>query len=422
MSAAGRVERDEADDPDLQTLFHGGSSLGGARPKAHVRDQQGRLGITKFPSPSKDDWDVMCWESVALSLARRAGISIPTFSLHQIDGRSVLIVDRFDRHRDQRIGYVSAMTMLEANDGDQGSYLEIADVIERKSVQAEVDLIELWRRIAFSILISNTDDHLRNHGFLRTSSAGWTLSPAFDLNPDPSPAPEPTFHEFAAEWLESRRHEFAVRTVEDYTLALTNHLLPFFKDHSLSQITAKEVDRYKAAKVCEREHGGVDRPLLGLNDAERGVQVLVMQRLHEADLTGHLLSRGDFEHLCLPAEFEPSHPFLWPEDPRTEPGEVLWSKSRQAHPVLGQRDRRARRAAHPLGRDRRAQDHGAARGLHRARRTAPAHRGPEHRAGCTARLRLPRSAAPARSRSPQANVGATASTPGASAKPTEHCT
>lgn len=190
LNAAERLDRDEVDEPELQTLLHGGSSLGGARPKVHVRDQNGRVAIAKFPSPSKDDWDVMAWESVALTLAAEAGIEVPESSLHRIDGRSVLIVDRFDRRNDLRIGYVSAMTMLEAGDGDKGSYLEIADVIERNSPDAAADLAELWRRIAFTVLISNTDDHLRNHGFLRESSAGWSLSPAFDINPDPAAGPK----------------------------------------------------------------------------------------------------------------------------------------------------------------------------------------------------------------------------------------
>ena len=190
LNASERLERDEVDEPELKALLHGGSSLGGARPKAHVRDTDGRVAIAKFPSPSKDEWDVIAWESVALTLAREAGIDVPRSSLHRVDGRSVLIVDRFDRSAELRIGYVSAMTMLEAGDGDQGSYLEIADVIERQSPNTGADLAELWRRIAFTILISNTDDHLRNHGFLRESSAGWSLSPAFDVNPDPSPGPK----------------------------------------------------------------------------------------------------------------------------------------------------------------------------------------------------------------------------------------
>ena len=190
LNATERLERDEVDEPELKALLRGGQLPGGARPKAHVRDQKGRIAIAKFPSEAKDEWDVMRWESVALGLAAEAGITVPSSSLHRIDGKSVLIVDRFDRSSELRIGYVSAMTMLEAADGDQGSYLEIADVIERHSPSASADLAELWRRIAFSVLISNTDDHLRNHGFLHSTSVGWSLSPAFDLNPDPEPGPK----------------------------------------------------------------------------------------------------------------------------------------------------------------------------------------------------------------------------------------
>ncbi|MGI8439338.1 MAG: type II toxin-antitoxin system HipA family toxin [Thermoleophilaceae bacterium] len=190
LNAANRLERDEASETELHTLLRGGSSLGGARPKAHVLDQAGRVGIAKFPSPTNDEWDVMRWEAVALTVAREAGISVPDSKLELIDGKAVLIVNRFDRRDRQRVGYVSAMTMLEATDGDEGSYLDIAEVIERHSASAGDDLRQLWRRIAFSILISNTDDHLRNHGFLRTSTAGWSLSPAFDINPDPRPGPK----------------------------------------------------------------------------------------------------------------------------------------------------------------------------------------------------------------------------------------
>jgi serine/threonine-protein kinase HipA len=190
LSAAERLERDEASEAELQTLLRGGSSLGGARPKAHVLDAAGRIAIAKFPSPAGDEWDVIRWEAVALTLARAAGVTVPRCALHPVDGKSVLIVDRFDRKDHLRVGYVSAMTMLEAGDGDQGSYLDIAEVIERSSPSAAEDLRQLWRRVAFSILISNTDDHLRNHGFLRTSTAGWSLSPAFDLNPDPRPGPK----------------------------------------------------------------------------------------------------------------------------------------------------------------------------------------------------------------------------------------
>jgi serine/threonine-protein kinase HipA len=185
LGAADRLERDEESEEELATLLRGGSSLGGARPKAHVLDEAGRIAIAKFPSPANDDWDVMRWEALALTLARSAGIRVPEHKLHLIDGKSVLVVGRFDRSAAVRIGYVSALTMLERADGDAGSYLEIAEVIARHSPAAAKDLRELWRRIAFSVLISNIDDHLRNHGFLRTTTAGWSLSPAFDLNPDP---------------------------------------------------------------------------------------------------------------------------------------------------------------------------------------------------------------------------------------------
>lgn len=190
LAAADRVERNAATASELELLLHGGSSLGGARPKAHVVDGDGRIAIAKFPSPSSDDWDVMRWEFVALRLARRAGIVVSDSQLHTVDGKPVLVVDRFDRAGDQRIGYASAMTLLEADDGDRASYLDIAEVIETESPRASEDLGELWRRMAFSVLIRNTDDHLRNHGFLRATTAGWTLSPAFDLNPDPRPGPK----------------------------------------------------------------------------------------------------------------------------------------------------------------------------------------------------------------------------------------
>jgi serine/threonine-protein kinase HipA len=186
LGAADRLERDEPDEEQLRLLLRGGSSLGGARPKANVLMPDGKVKIAKFPSV-EDEHDVIRWEAVAMALARSAGIQVADFELRTVDGKPVLLLDRFDRSRGSRVGYVSAMTMLEATDGDGSSYPEIADVIETVSPQATDDMRQLWRRVAFSVLISNTDDHLRNHGFLRLSTAGWSLSPAFDLNPDPEP-------------------------------------------------------------------------------------------------------------------------------------------------------------------------------------------------------------------------------------------
>lgn len=109
LNASDRLERDEASEDELSTLLRGGSSLGGARPKAHVLDEQGRVAIAKFPSPAKDEWDVMRWEAVALQLARAAGVRVEDWRLHAIEGKAVLIVDRFDRAGDLRIGYVLSL-------------------------------------------------------------------------------------------------------------------------------------------------------------------------------------------------------------------------------------------------------------------------------------------------------------------------
>lgn len=191
LAAADRVDTDAASGADLALLVRAGSSLGGARPKAHVLDPvSGRISIAKFPSPQSDRWDVMAWEQTALDLARRAGVVVPESRLVEVGGRSVLIVGRFDRVGNRRIGYASALTMLEAHDGEIGSYLDIAAVIEERSADATSELAQLWRRVALSILISNTDDHLRNHGFLHEVGDVWRLSPAFDLNPNPDPGPK----------------------------------------------------------------------------------------------------------------------------------------------------------------------------------------------------------------------------------------
>ncbi|HEX5494749.1 MAG TPA: HipA domain-containing protein, partial [Mycobacteriales bacterium] len=173
----------------IKTLLDAGSgSLGGARPKACVRDG-GRLLIAKFPHHT-DEWDVMAWEKTALDLAQRAGVDVPRTELARVDGRSVLLSERFDRDGEQRIGYISAMTLVQGRDGDPLDYTEVAETLPEYGSRTSRDLRQLWRRIAYSVAIHNTDDHLRNHGFLRDGASGWRLSPAFDINPNPDVSAE----------------------------------------------------------------------------------------------------------------------------------------------------------------------------------------------------------------------------------------
>jgi serine/threonine-protein kinase HipA len=183
LGAATRVLSDEDDESDLRLLLAPGSSLGGARAKASVLDNDGTLSIAKFPQ-ADDTWPVTLWESVALDLAARAGIPTPAHRIVKVSNRNVLILKRFDRNGTIRIPFLSAMSLLAAADNEAHSYLEIVDAIRLYGNNPERDLPQLWRRIVFNILISNTDDHLRNHGFLY-EDMGWVLSPAYDLNPTP---------------------------------------------------------------------------------------------------------------------------------------------------------------------------------------------------------------------------------------------
>lgn len=185
LSAAERVAGESDTDEDLRLLLAPGSSLGGARPKASTRDRDGRLAIAKFPNRG-DEINVVLWEALALKLAGRAGIEVPAWRIESVDGRPVLLPRRFDREGGRRIPFLSAMSMLGAKDNEERSYLEFADALRRHGAQAKEDMRALWRRIVFSILISNTDDHLRNHGFVYAGPGGWRLSPAYDMNPVPT--------------------------------------------------------------------------------------------------------------------------------------------------------------------------------------------------------------------------------------------
>jgi serine/threonine-protein kinase HipA len=185
LQSTQRIDRDEETEEDLSLIFAPGSSLGGARPKASVIDGAGHLAIAKFPKDG-DEYSVETWEHVALLLAERAGIRVPDHQLYRVAGRGILISRRFDRQGNHRIPFLSAMSMLQLKDGDRGSYPEMVDELARHGARAKQDASELFRRMIFNILVSNVDDHLRNHGFLWSGSGGWILSPAYDLNPTPA--------------------------------------------------------------------------------------------------------------------------------------------------------------------------------------------------------------------------------------------
>lgn len=185
LSAAEHVVGDTDSDEDLRLLLAPGSSLGGARPKASVRDRDGHLAIAKFPHKD-DETNAVLWEGVALRLAAKAGIPVPDWRIESVVNKPVLLLRRFDRVQGQRIPFLSAMSMLGASDNESRSYLEFVDALRRYGASPKQDMHELWRRIVFNILISNTDDHLCNHAFLYTGPDGWRLAPAYDLNPVPT--------------------------------------------------------------------------------------------------------------------------------------------------------------------------------------------------------------------------------------------
>ena len=192
VAASMEVEKSEEQNrlPEkkwIQQLVHPGSSLGGARPKAGIRDMNGCLYVAKFPSRN-DDYDVSLWEHFSHLLAKKAGvIAAETSVIPTGDKHHALLSKRFDRTADgRRIHFASAMTLLGLTDGCDAKtgngYLDIVDFILQNCCQVEDNLRQLYRRVAFNIAIGNSDDHFRNHGFLLTPR-GWTLSPAYDMNP-----------------------------------------------------------------------------------------------------------------------------------------------------------------------------------------------------------------------------------------------
>ena len=185
------LDADESDNERLKwinMLMAPGSSLGGARPKASVVDTNGNLWIAKFPSKN-DGYDVEAWEMVVHMLAKNAGLNVAESRAQKFASkRYTFLTKRFDRASDGRIHFASAMTLLGYSDGTDASmganYLELAEFIIKNGINPDADLRELWTRIVFSICVKNTDDHLRNHGFL-LQKRGWALSPAYDITPNP---------------------------------------------------------------------------------------------------------------------------------------------------------------------------------------------------------------------------------------------
>ena len=185
LSASDHVLTDTDTDEDLRLLLAPGSSLGGARPKAAVLDADGSLAIAKFPAKG-DEYHIESWSRVALALASKAGITTPRYRLTTVLDQQLLLTTRFDREGARRIPFLSAMSMIGADENQPHSYLELADALRQHGADVRKDLKQLWRRMLFSVLVSNVDDHLRNHGFLYdTDKRGWRLSPAYDLNPVP---------------------------------------------------------------------------------------------------------------------------------------------------------------------------------------------------------------------------------------------
>ena len=169
---------------DLRLLLNEGSPLGGARPKSAVLDSDGTLAIAKFPKPNEDR-SIPHGEVLALKLAEKAGLNVVSGRLVNVRGLPVALIRRFDRKGTRRIPFLSAMSLLGLDDGDFATYTDIALCVRKFACNPIQDLQELWRRIAFGVMIGNLDDHLRNHGFLHVGGNQWRLAPAYDLNPVP---------------------------------------------------------------------------------------------------------------------------------------------------------------------------------------------------------------------------------------------
>jgi len=184
LRAADAIHSETETATDLRFLLGAGSPLGGARPKSAVSLADGQLALAKFPKPD-DTRDIAAGEILALTLAAEAGIRVVEHRLVPLGQHSVAVITRFDRAGNTRIPFLSGASLLGLSPGDPGAYTRLADAIRQFGHDVAGDLRELWRRLLFSLLASNYDDHLRNHGFLMRETGRWALSPAYDLNPVP---------------------------------------------------------------------------------------------------------------------------------------------------------------------------------------------------------------------------------------------
>lgn len=190
--AADAVVHHRETDRDVRLLVQAGTSMGGARPKVTVRDGDGSLWMAKLPQ-NGDRWDVQAWEYVTLRLASRAGIEVPVARLHRMDERrTILLTRRFDRSASgDRIGFLSADSLTQKAFFETIDYRTLAETLADHSGRPATDGHDLFRRVAFTLLVRNIDDHMKNHGFLRRPD-GWSLSPLFDVNPNPFAVAEST--------------------------------------------------------------------------------------------------------------------------------------------------------------------------------------------------------------------------------------
>lgn len=258
MSASRAVETETETAADLAYLRGRGTSLGGLRPKCSVVDDDGLLAIGKFPSV-QDERAITKGEVLAMTLAKTAGLNVAAARIVDSDGVSVALIRRFDRTIEgRRLMYVSAATLLGVESGatHEPRYTEIVDALRVNGAAAQADIEELWRRIAFSILITNVDDHLRNHGFLHAERGLWRLAPAFDLNPFPDRARE------LKTWVSAEAGPEA--TVEALMSVIAYFRLPLPRAKKILRRIEKAVSGWRAVG---RELGLTKRELDDFEDA-----------------------------------------------------------------------------------------------------------------------------------------------------------